>query len=257
MKNQKAEVSMAYSSFSSVYDELTLNVDYKKRAEYIMNILADNNIKDGLLLDLACGTGSLSLEFSKSGFEVIGTDVSPDMLMIAREKAFEAGENILFLCQKMQETDLYGTVRAIVCSLDSINHLASLEDMQKTFQVLKNFIDDGGIMVFDVNTIYKHQNVLADNTFVYDEKNVYCVWQNNLLADNVTVNINLDFFVKGEGGAYERFSENFKETAFTDEELTNAAESAGFSVLKRYAELSFGNPEADTERIYYVLRREY
>ena len=131
---------MSYSNFASVYDELTQNVDYKKRAEYIASILADFDIKDGLLLDLACGTGSLSVEFSKMGFEVIGTDASPDMLMEAREKAMVEGENILFLCQKMQETDLYGTVRAIVCSLDSINHLASADEMRKTFQVLKNFI---------------------------------------------------------------------------------------------------------------------
>ena len=248
---------MSYSSFASVYDELTRNVDYKKRAEYIMSILADNNIKDGLLLDLACGTGSLSLEFSKNGFEVIGTDASPDMLMEAREKAFDAGENILFLCQRMEETDLYGTVKAIVCSLDSINHLSSAEEMRKTFRVLKNFIDDGGIMIFDVNTIYKHQNILGNNTFVYDEKNVYCVWQNSLLADGVTVNINLDFFVKDDDGSYFRFNECFKEIAFSDEELTEAAENAGFKVIRRYKELSCSKPAEDTERVYYVLKREY
>ena len=185
---------MSYSSFASVYDELTQNVDYKKRAEYIASILADFDIKDGLLLDLACGTGSLSVEFSKMGFEVIGTDASPDMLMEAREKAMEDGENILFLCQKMQETDLYGTVRAIVCSLDSINHLSNADEMRKTFRVLKNFIDDGGIMIFDVNTIYKHQEILGNNTFIYDEKNVYCVWQNSLYPDGVTVGINCTVF---------------------------------------------------------------
>ncbi len=248
---------MAYSSFASVYDELTGNVDYKKRAEYIMSILADNDIRGGLLLDLACGTGSLSLEFSKNGFEVIGTDASPDMLMQAQSKACAEGENILFLCQKMQDTDLYGTVKAIVCSLDSINHLADAEEMRKTFNVLKNFIDDGGIMIFDVNTIYKHKEILGNNTFIYDEKNVYCVWQNSLCADGVTVNINLDFFVKEDDGLYTRFSESFKETAFSDEELTQAAQDAGFSVLKRYAELSCASPKADTQRVYYVLRREY
>ena len=164
---------MSYSSFAPFYDALTENVDYKKRAEYIGEILAKFNIKDGLLLDLACGTGSLSVEFSKMGFEVIATDASPDMLAEARNKAMEAGENILFLCQKMQETDLYGTVRAIVCSLDSINHLENAYELRKTFRVLKNFIDDGGIMVFDVNTVYKHREVLGNNTFVYDEKDAY------------------------------------------------------------------------------------
>lgn len=247
---------MSYSSFAGVYDELTFNVDYKKRAEYIMSILEDNNITDGLLLDLACGTGSLSVEFAQKGFEVIATDASADMLMEAQSKAFDKGLSIMFLCQKMQETDLYGTVRAIVCALDSINHLESIDEVRKTFSALKNFIDDGGIMVFDVNTLYKHRKVLGNNTFVYDEKNVYCVWQNRLLPDNATVNINLDFFVK-DMDMYERFNENFKETAFSDEEITEAVESNGFKVIKRYADLSCSGPKEDTERVYYVIRREY
>ncbi len=247
---------MSYSSFASVYDELTFNVDYEKRAEYIMSILKDNGIEDGLLLDLACGTGSLSVEFAKKGFDVIATDSSADMLMEAQNKAFSEGVNIMFLCQKMQETDLYGTVKAIVCSLDSINHLENIDEVRKTFSVLKNFIDDGGIMVFDVNTLYKHREVLGNNTFIYDEKNVYCVWQNRLLQDNKTVGINLDFFVKN-GNSYERFNENFKETAFSDGEITSAAENAGFKVIKRYSDLSCSRPEENTERVYYVIRREY
>lgn len=247
---------MSYSSFASVYDELTFNVDYKKRAEYIASILADFDIKDGLLLDLACGTGSLSVEFSKMGYEVIATDASADMLMEAQNKAYEQEQSIMFLCQKMQETDLYGTVRAIVCALDSINHLESVEDLNKTFSVLKNFIDDKGIMVFDVNTLYKHREILGNNTFIYDEKNVYCVWQNRLLKDNKTVNINLDFFVK-TGDSYKRFNENFCEIAFSDEEIVNAVESAGFKVVKRYKDLSCGAPCEDTQRVYYVVRREY
>lgn len=247
---------MSYSSFASVYDALTVNVDYKKRADYICDILKDYKITEGLLLDLACGTGSLSVEFSKRGFEVIGTDASADMLMEAQNKAFNEEQSIMFLCQKMQQTDLYGTVRAIVCALDSINHLQSYEELEETFKVLKNFIDDGGIMVFDVNTVYKHQNVLANNTFVYDEKDVYCVWQNRLLPDNITVNHNLDFFVK-EGNVYTRFTENFSERAFTHEEILTATEKSGFRLVAQYKDLTRALPDEETERIYYVIRREY
>ncbi len=247
---------MSYSSFAEVYDSLTINVDYKRRAEYIASILKDFNITDGLLLDLACGTGSLSVEFSKMGYEVIATDASPEMLMQAQEKAYDEEQSIMFLCQRMEETDLYGTVRAIVCALDSINHLESLEQLNETFSVLKNFIDDGGIMIFDVNTLYKHQSILANNTFIYDEKEVYCVWQNRLLNDNRTVNINLDFFIK-RGDVYQRFNENFCETAFIDEEITAACEQNGFKVVKRYSDLSCGGPKEDTERTYYVIRRDY
>lgn len=247
---------MSYSSFASVYDALTVNVDYKRRAEYIAGILKEQGIEDGLLLDLACGTGSLSVEFSKMGYEVIATDASPDMLMEARDKAYDEELNIMFLCQRMEETDLYGTVRAIVCALDSINHLPDVETLNKTFSVLKNFIDDGGIMVFDVNTLYKHRAVLGNNTFIYDEDSVFCAWQNRLLKDNKTVNINLDFFRKN-GNTYERYNENFNEIAFTDEEIVNAVEGGGFKVVARYDDLTGEEPTDKSERIYYVVRREY
>ncbi len=247
---------MSYSSFAAVYDSLTFNVDYEKRADYITEILKQNNITDGLLLDLACGTGSLSVEFARRGYEVIATDASADMLMEAQNKAYSEGHNIMFLCQRMEETDLYGTVGAVVCSLDSINHLSSYEEVERTFNTLKNFVDDGGIMIFDVNTLYKHQKVLGNNTFVYDEKDVYCVWQNKLYTDDKTVGINLDFFVK-DGANYQRFNENFKEIAFGDDEITSAVEKAGFRVLNRYADFTFDPPTEDTERVYYVIRREY
>lgn len=247
---------MSYSSFASVYDALTVNVDYKRRAEYIAGILKEQGIEEGLLLDLACGTGSLSVEFSKMGYEVIATDASPDMLMEARDKAYDEELNIMFLCQRMEETDLYGTVRAIVCALDSINHLPDVETLNKTFSVLKNFIDDGGIMVFDVNTLYKHREVLGNNTFIYDEDSVFCAWQNRLLKDNKTVNINLDFFRKN-GNTYERYNENFNEIAFTDEEIVNAVEGGGFKVVARYDDLTGEEPTDKSERIYYVVRREY
>ena len=247
---------MSYNSFASVYDELTFNVDYKKRAEYVQGILKRYGISDGLLLDLACGTGSMAIEFAKMGYEVIATDASADMLMEAQNKAYDNEQSIMFLCQRMEETDLYGTVGAVVCALDSINHLPNAQAMAKTFDTLKNFVDDQGIMVFDVNTLYKHRNVLANNTFIYDEKNVFCVWQNHLLQDERTVNINLDFFCKN-GELYQRFNENFNEIAFTDDEITQAVESAGFKVLERFAEMTDNTPCETTERVYYVVRREY
>ncbi len=256
MYSKKDGEKMSYNSFSSVYDELTRNVDYKIRAEYIASILRENGVSNGLLLDLACGTGSLSVEFSKMGYEVIGTDASQDMLMEAQNKAYEEEQSIMFLCQKMEETDLYGTVRAIVCSLDSINHLPDLASLNKTFSVLKNFIDDKGIMVFDVNTLYKHREILGNHTFIYDEKNVFCAWQNRLLKDNKTVNINLDFFVKN-GAIYQRFTENFNEIAFTDEEIENAFSANGFRLVCKYGDMKKNIPEENEERVYYVIRREY
>lgn len=245
---------MSYSAFAAVYDELMKPAGYKERADYLIKILSSYGICDGLLLDLACGTGELSVELSKRGFEVIGTDASADMLCEAQTKAYEASQNILFLCQRMEETDLYGTVRAIVCTLDSINHLESTEALFQTFSRLKNFIDPGGIMIFDVNTVFKHREILGNNTFVYDEKGVYCVWRNSLHSDGRTVSFNLDFFVR-EGAKYERFGESFKEIAFTDKELTAACEQNGFGVLARYNENTFDEINENTQRAVYVIRR--
>lgn len=246
---------MSYSDFASVYDSLMKNADYKTRADYICNILAGYGIKNGLLLDLACGTGELSLELSRRGFEVIGTDASYEMLSVAQMKAFEADESILYLCQKMQETDLYGTVRAIVCTLDSINHLSGVDELNTTFMRLKNFIDIGGIMIFDVNTVYKHREVLSNNTFVYDERDVFCVWQNTLMGDGRTVRIDLDFFVNNSHDEYSRMSESFKEVAFTDEEIKAAFETASFTCEAVYGENSFLPVDSTTERAVYVIKR--
>ncbi len=247
---------MSYSSFASVYDELTKNVDYKGRAEYIKEILNQYNIKNGLLLDLACGTGSLSIELSKLGFEVIGTDASYDMLSEAQNKSAENGQNIMYLCQRMEETDLYGSVRAIVCALDSINHLTDFKLVKKTFKVLRNFLDDDGVIIFDANTVYKHREILSDNIFVYDEKNVYCIWRNTLSEDNKTVNISLDFFVKDDKNGYYRMGESFKETAYSDEELEEAVTEAGFVVEKRYSESTFDLPDDKTERVTYIVKKK-
>ena len=246
---------MSYNSFATVYDELTKNVDYKSRAQYIAEILKKYKISNGLLLDLACGTGSLSIELAKKGFEVIGTDASYDMLSEAHNKAAENDVNIMFLCQRMEETDLYGSVRAIVCVLDSINHLTDYSLVKQTFSNLKNFLDTDGIIIFDANTLHKHQKVLADNVFVYDEKNVYCIWRNKLLEDNKTVNISLDFFVK-DGEVYSRSGESFNEVAYSDAELTAAVEEGGFTVLSRFAESTFNAPTETTQRVTYVVGKK-
>lgn len=207
----------------------------------------------GLSLDLACGTGSLTVELKKNGVDVYGIDASYDMLSFAREKAEESGLDILFLCQKMQSIDLYGTIDTCVCTLDSINHLTKISDVQKTFDRVSLFMNPGGYFLFDANTIYKHQKVLSDNTFVYDTDDVFCVWQNSLRENNV-VDIELDFFER-EGKVYYRTEEKFSERAYSDEELTDMLVSAGFEVVSRYGDMTFDAPKEDEQRVIYVARK--
>lgn len=189
-----------YSFFARFYDELTQNVDYERRAEHFSALLLSYGIKSGTVLDLACGTGTLTSLISARGYDMIGVDSSPDMLSQAQNRAFEEGQNILFLCQQMQALDLFGKIDAALCTLDSINHLTEPDDVRETFRRLGTFIRPGGMFIFDVNTIYKHREILADNSFVYEYPDVFCVWQNSLDEETDTVDIMLDFSRKTRTG---------------------------------------------------------
>ncbi len=244
---------MAYEVFADYYDKLTGNVEYKKRAEYLLSVLKEHNHSPGLTLDLACGTGSLTLELKKLEVDVYGIDGSADMLSVALQKAAEEGEQILYLCQRMQSIDLYGTIDTCFCTLDSINHMVNKNDVQKTFNRVSLFMNEGGLFVFDVNTVYKHKEVLRDNVFVFDTDEVYCVWQNTPGEDNI-VEISLDFFIP-EGQAYYRMNETFKERAYTTEELTDMLNAAGFAVEAVYGDMTLESPEDTEQRLVFVARK--
>lgn len=246
---------MSYSYFASVYDELTKNVEYKKRADYFCSLLTDNGISGGLLLDLACGTGSLSVELAKNGYNVIGVDLSEDMLSVAQTKNYENGTDILFLCQDMCALDLYGTVDCCVCALDSLNHLKDENEVLEAFKNVSLFMDDNGIFIFDMNTLYKHREILNNQSFVYEPENMFCTWQNTLLDDKCTVKIDLDFFEQIENGIYERFTEEFYEKAYEPELIRELLKKADFELINEFEELTHNAPKQDTQRTVFVARR--
>ena len=245
---------MSYSSFAAVYDELTENVGYEKRAEYFCSLLSDYGLNGGLLLDLACGTGTLSLEFAKKGFSVIGVDISEEMLAVAQEKSRELGTDVLYLCQPAQSLDLYGTVDGAVCLLDSLNHITDFGELCEVFIKVSLFLEKGALFIFDLNTVYKHESVLADNTFVIEEGDVYCVWQNFYSKDERITDIVLDFFEK-ENGVYIRSGEAFSERAYTDGEIAAAAEKSGLKIEAVYGDMTRTAPKADESRAVFVLRK--
>lgn len=244
---------MSYSQFAFYYDELTKNVDYKGRAKYFLSLLEKHGAKAGLTLDLACGTGSLTMELLKMGVDVFGVDSSPEMLMQAKDKAYDEEEDVLFLMQKMQNLDLYGKVDTVICALDSINHLKNEDELQKTFNRVSLFLNDDGHFIFDVNTIFKHRNILANNAFVYETDNVYCVWQNFLQEDD-SVKISLDFF-ENQNGKYARSSESFSEQVFSPEILEKMLKKAGFEKPAIYNELSFDSPDEESQRLVFVAKK--
>lgn len=248
---------MSYGVFSEFYDALTANVSYDTVSQVLSSLLTRYGKSRGLLLDLACGTGSVSVRLAKKGYEVIGVDLSPEMLSEAQNKAYSAGQNILFLCQDMTALDLYGTVDAAVCTLDGLCHLPDEESVQAALRKVSLFMNPGGVFLFDVNSVYKHRAVLGNNTFVYDTDDVYCVWQNTLLPDGVTVQMDLDFFEPvSDEGDYVRQSERFTERAYPRETLEAMLKKAGFTVLDVFDGYSEKPAHDTSERLLFAVRKD-
>lgn len=244
-----------FDAFACVYDDFTQNAEYEKRADFVLELLKERGVGSGILLDLACGTGTLTAEYAKRGFDVIAVDFSEDMLIRAREKLAGVSGGALILCQDMRELDLYGTINACVCSLDSINHLTDERDVQTVFDRVALFTEPGGVFIFDVNTLYKHRYVLAENSFVYENGNSFLVWQNELCDDNATVNIFLDIFTETENGLYDRCSEEFAEKAYPEESLIEMLRKAGFGNIAVYGDAERKAPGKTEERIYFCAEK--
>jgi len=232
-------------------------MDYEKRTEYICALLSHAGARAGdTVLDLACGTGAYTYALLQKGYDVVGVDASPDMLQLALEKAESMGlAPPLLLCQRLEALDLYGTAQAAVCLTDSLNHLAEPTRVRRFFGRLALFLEPGAPFVFDVNTLYKHERVLADNAFVYEDQGVFCVWRNRWDAQARTTHIDLDIFNEGADGLCDHQRECFAERAYTPEELTAWLHKAGFAVEHIYGELTDQPPGETAERVFFVCRK--
>jgi len=239
----------AYSKFSEIYDLLMTDVPYAKIAEIIDLKLKKHQIKNNLILDLACGTGSLTKELSEKGYDMIGADSSYEML----EKAREKNPGILLLNQSMENFELYGTVGAIVCSLDSINYILDDEDLNKTFKNCNNYLEPGGIFIFDINTEHKFKNILADNIFTYDSDEIFYAWENNYSEKEKLCDFYLTFFVK-EKENYSKFCEVHTERVYSEKEIERALKNNGFKVLEKLDDFTGNKSHKKSERIMYVCK---
>ena len=245
---------MSYGKFACYYDKLTYNVDYKKIADYYLEILKKQNHAPGLTLDLACGTGSLTIELAKRGIDVFGVDGSFEMLSLANQKACESNLEILFLRQQMQNLNLYGTVDTVFCTLDSINHLTNYDDVVETFKKVSLFLNPEGYFIFDMNTIYKHKNILSNNVFIYDLEDVYCVWQNSFNKDSNVANMDLEFFER-DGNIYYRSSDKISERAYSENDIKKALNKNNLNVVCEYEYESFSPVRDVSHKIVYVTKK--
>lgn len=239
-----------YGEFAAAYDLLTFNVPYDAIADYYAEILCKMT-SGKRLLDMGCGTGSLTVRLAERGFKVIGQDASTEMLSVAAGKSSE----VMWICQNMEETDIGGEVDAVISTLDSVNHLDGREAFLNCFRQAAECLPGGGVFVFDVNTVYKHREILGNNTFIYDVDGVYCVWQNSFdLADN-GVDIELDLFFENENGTYSRGGESFREIAFSKDEYCQMLEKAGFEVVNILEYLTYNIPKDDSEKLLISAKK--
>lgn len=243
-----------YGSFSDFYDPLMRDVDYEKRTEYLCTLFKKFDRMPTLLLDLACGTGEFSNLFAKRNVSVIGVDISYDMLAVACEKSANENCDVMYLCQDAAELDLYGTVDGAICCLDSLNHITDYDEFCKAIERTALFLEKDRLFIFDLNTPYKHREILGDNTFVIDIDDVYCVWQNEYDRRNNAVKINLDFF-EASGDCYYRSNENFCERAYTSDEIENALKRANLKIEAVYDDLTEKSPDENSQRVIYVTRK--
>ena len=238
----------SYNIFAKYYDLLTRNAEHKVRSDYISGFFNANDKESFKVLDVACGTGKIAEYLKNDGYDVTGLDLSEDMLSIASSRL---GTKIIK--SDMRSFDFNNGFNAVICNLDSLNHLTEKDGWIGFFKSAYNSLSENGSLIFDVNTVYKHKYVLADNAFVFDEEDFFLSWDNEFLEDN-TVRILLDFFVFNEKN-YDRYSEEIFERAFEIDEIKEML-SPYFEVIGVYDDLTLETPKYDSERVYFICKRK-
>ena len=245
----------AYSGFAKVYDLFMDNIPYEEWTDYVKALLAEEGVTEGIMLDLGCGTGSVTELLAKSGFDMIGIDNSEEMLDIAMEKRDESGLDILYLLQDMREFELYGTVKGVVSICDSMNYILEDEDLLEVFELVYNYLDNEGIFIFDMNTMYKYENILADNTFAEDREESSFIWENYYDEEEEINQYDLSLFVREEDGRYRKYEETHLQRAYRQERVEELIKESGLELLHVYDAFTRELPAEDSQRIYFVCRR--
>ncbi len=249
---------MIYDLLAPFYDKFNGDIDYSEWADFIEKII-ENEYKIGkpeLILDLGCGTGSMTVELAKRGYDMTGVDYSPEMLDKARNRAYGEGigDRILWLCQDMREFELYGTVDIAVCCLDGINHLTRSKDLNKCFDLIRNYLIPGGLFIFDINGKFKFENIYSDQTYAMEEENALCIWQNYYNKNTKLCEFYITLFKECKDGRYERFDETQRERMYTLRSIKQALSRNSLEFIGAYSDFNFNEGSDNDERIYIVAK---
>lgn len=240
----------AYEDFAEVYDTFMDETPYEEWSEFVAASLKAAGIDDGLVLDLGCGTGTLTELLAKKGYDMIGVDLSDRMLNIAMEKREQSGLDILYLQQDMREFELYGTVRAVICLCDSLNYVLDEEELLTTFRLVNNYLDPGGLFLFDFNTTYKYETVIGDTTIAENRDDCSFIWENYYDAEEELNEYDLTIFVKEQQELFRKFTETHIQRGYTLPVIRKLVEESGLVFKGALDADTHGEVSETSERIY-------
>lgn len=287
----------AYAGFAQVYDLFMDNIPYEEWCAYLTGLLREYGIRDGLVLDLGCGTGKLTRLLDRQGYDMIGVDISGEMLEVAMEEerrrkevsggvetgsygkesveallgerwaaesCEESGEtapsesagasSILYLQQDMREFELYGTVRAVVSLCDSMNYLTEYEDLVQVLRLVNNYLDPGGIFIFDMNTPYKYREMLGEQTIAENRDEGSFIWENYFDEETGINEYDLTLFIREADGRYRKLEETHFQRCYDPDTVKKAVEEAGMELVALYGDGTRRPPDEDSERMYFIAR---
>ena len=246
----------SYQSFAQVYDTFMDNIDYDGWSAYLIGLLREYGICDGLVLELGCGTGSMTEHLAMAGYDMIGSDLSPDMLEIAMEKKDASGLNILYLLQDMREFELYGTVRAIVSVCDSMNYILEEEDLLQVFRLVNNYLDPGGMFIFDLNTTKKYRD-MGETTIAENREEASFIWENYFDEEEKINEYDLTLFIRDEeDGRFDRFEEFHEQRAYSLTEIGELIRESGMELIAMYDAFTHEPATEECERVYVIAREQ-
>lgn len=248
--------SEAYTNFAKVYDTFMDNIPYEEWGKYLTGLLEEYGVKEGLVLELGCGTGSMTEILAGKGYDMIGADNSEEMLEIAIEKRGSSGHDILYLLQDMREFELYGTVRAVVSVCDSVNYVTEEEELIEVFRLVNNYLDPKGVFIFDFNTKYKYQNVLGDRTIAEKRDECSFIWDNYYYEEEEINEYELTLFIQEKENLYRKFEEVHYQRAYTLEQMLRLVKESGLEFVTAYDAFTRKQPTDTSERIYMIAREQ-
>ena len=243
-----------YTSFAEVYDAFMDNVPYEEWGTYLVRLLREYGCEGGLVAELGCGTGTMTELLAQAGYDMIGIDCSEEMLAIAMEKRAETGSEILYLLQDMREFELYGTVAAVVSVCDSLNYLTEYGDLVQVFKLVNNYLDPGGVFLFDLNTEYKYRELLGERTIAENREDQSFIWDNYYDEEQRINEYGLTLFIKEESGLYRKQEEFHYQRAYSLEEVREALSEAGMEFVDVYDAFTKEPPKETSGRVCVVAR---